>query len=150
MFLPSKAAYAVSALYDLAFHGGGRAVLAKEIAERQAVPLRYLEQILQDLRRAGLVDARRGPRGGYALARPAEEIRLTDALVAVDTPIERWIEPPGDSPRTPTTDVPALVWRELSDQLARSLQGVTLASMVARAEALGLSRATVPPQMYFI
>jgi Rrf2 family iron-sulfur cluster assembly transcriptional regulator len=64
----TRTQYAIRALYDLAFHGRGQAALAKEIAERQAAPLRYLEQILQELRKAGLVEARRGPRGGYALA----------------------------------------------------------------------------------
>ena len=53
MRLTSKTQYGVRALYDMAFHGRGQATQAKEIAERQGIPPRYLEQILQDLKRAG-------------------------------------------------------------------------------------------------
>src|SRR5215468_6079696 len=88
MRLTTRTAYGVQALYDMAFHGDGRTVQAKEVAERQRIPLRYLEQILQDLRRAGLVEARRGPRGGYALARPPEAVTLAAALRAVRGPLE--------------------------------------------------------------
>jgi len=70
MRVTTRTRYAIRALYHLAFHRAGDAAQAKEIAEAQKIPLRFLEQILQDLRRAGLVEARRGPRGGYALARP--------------------------------------------------------------------------------
>jgi Rrf2 family transcriptional regulator, iron-sulfur cluster assembly transcription factor len=70
MRVTTRTRYAIRALYHLAFHRAGEATQAKEIAVAQKIPLRFLEQILQDLRRAGLVEARRGPRGGYALARP--------------------------------------------------------------------------------
>jgi Rrf2 family protein len=77
-------------------------VQARETAERQGDPLRYLEQILQDLRRAGLVEAKRGPGGGYALARPRAEVRLSDVVAALDGPVEEllsWEEPPEASAR---------------------------------------------------
>jgi Rrf2 family protein len=82
MRLTTRTRYAIRALYDLAFHRLGQAAGAKEIAERQKVPLRFLEQILQDLRKAGIVEARRGPRGGYALARSPGEISLAEVLHA--------------------------------------------------------------------
>src|ERR687884_500492 len=88
MRLTSKTAYGVQALFDVAFHGGGRAGQAREVAERQRIPLRYLEQILQDLRRGGLVEAKRGPGGGYQLARPAAQVRLSDVVAALDGPVE--------------------------------------------------------------
>src|SRR5438270_166570 len=84
MRLTSKTAYGVQALYDMAFHGGGRPVQAREVSSRQGIPLRYLEQILQELRRAGLVEGKRGPGGGYALARPPEELRLIAGLEQPD------------------------------------------------------------------
>ena len=158
MRLTSKTAYGVQAMFDLAFHGQGRAVQAREMAERQGIPLRYLEQILQDLRRAHLVEAKRGPGGGYALARPASEVRLSDLVAALDGPVEAmlsWEDLP-DGKRKPragagdAADVPALVWRELAGQVAGLFGGVTLQDLVARAETLGVARASGAPQMYFI
>jgi Rrf2 family iron-sulfur cluster assembly transcriptional regulator len=116
--------------------------------------LRYLEQILQDLRRAGLVDAKRGPGGGYQLARPAAEVRLSDVVAALDGPVEAilsWEAPLGqDKDANPVADVPALVWRELASQVAGLFGGVSLQDLVVRAETLGVARRSGPPQMYFI
>jgi Rrf2 family protein len=131
-------------------------VQARETAERQGVPLRYLEQILQDLRRAGLVEGKRGPGGGYALARAASEVRLSDVVAALDGPVEEILcfEEPADGKRKPRgserTDVPALVWRELAGQVAGLFGGVTLQDLVVRAETMGVARAAGAPQMYFI
>lgn len=84
MKVSSKARYAILALFDLAYHGDGQAMQSKVIAERQAIPPRFLEQIFQDLRRAGLVSSKRGPRGGYVLAHEPEAVRLGDILRAVE------------------------------------------------------------------
>lgn len=155
MRLTSRTSYGLRALFDLAFHGAGRAVQAHEIAERQGVPLRYLEQILQDLRRAGIVEAKRGPRGGYALARGLGQVRLADVLTALDGAPEALFaldEPEGKGRRREgaAPDVPALVWGELAARAAEVFAAVTLGDLVARAEALGLERAASAPQMYFI
>jgi Rrf2 family protein len=67
MRLSTKTRYGVRAMFDIAFHHQGQANIAaqaKEIARREEIPLRYLEQIFQDLKRAGLVESKRGPRGG--------------------------------------------------------------------------------------
>jgi len=69
--LSNKGRYGVRAIFDIAFHNEGRATQIKEIAERQAIPPRFLEQIFQDLKRAGLVASRRGPRGARPPARRA-------------------------------------------------------------------------------
>jgi Rrf2 family protein len=80
--------YACRALLSLALHtdeSGPTSV--RDIAERTALPQPYLEQILLALKGAGLVRSKRGVGGGYVLARPAEEIRLSDIVSAVDGPI---------------------------------------------------------------
>lgn len=84
MKLSTKGRYAVTALSDIALHGGGGLVTLGEISARQDVSLAYLEQLFSRLRRAGLVDSVRGPGGGYRLARPAEAIRIIDVMDAVD------------------------------------------------------------------
>ncbi len=64
--------YAIYGVFDLAYNGGPRPTRIQEVAERQGIPTRYLEQIFQKLRRAGLVESKRGPGGGYFLARLVE------------------------------------------------------------------------------
>ncbi|MBU0672973.1 MAG: Rrf2 family transcriptional regulator, partial [Candidatus Margulisbacteria bacterium] len=68
MKLSTKGRYGVTAMFDLASHGKGEPITAADIAERQAIPLAYLEQLLSKLRRAGLVRTVRGPSGGYILS----------------------------------------------------------------------------------
>jgi Rrf2 family protein len=156
MRVTTRTRYAIRALYHLAFHRAGEAAQAKEIADAQKIPLRFLEQILQDLRRAGLVEARRGPRGGYALARTPAEISLADVLRAVRGPLEELlgVGDVGNGSRgretAPADDVPALVWGEVGARLINVLEHATLAEFVARAEATGVRRAAAPPTMYFI
>ncbi len=151
MRITTRTRYAIRALYHLAFHRSGQATQAKEIAEVQKIPLRFLEQILQDLRRAGLIEARRGPRGGYALARPPAEISMADVLRAVRGPLEELlgVEELDDGAPGPN-DVPAQVWGEVGARLIGVLEQSTLADLVARAEASGVRRAVAPATMYFI
>lgn len=84
MKLSTKGRYAMVALTDLASAPEGTVMSLSEISVRQKISLTYLEQLFVRLRRAGLVDSLRGPGGGYRLARPAAEIRVSDILEAVD------------------------------------------------------------------
>ena len=152
MRLTTKTQYAIRALYDLAFHSRGQATQAKEIADRERIPLRYLEQILQDLRRGGIVEAKRGPRGGYALARPPAEIGMGEILRALRGPLDELFSAkpstvtagagaPVDGKRRRTRtpargqDIPALVWSDITTRLCQVLDSVTLQDFVARADA---------------
>lgn len=77
------------ALADLAASGGEqRAVPLQDISGRQAISLSYLEQLFARMRRAGLVSGVRGPGGGYRLARPAGEVRISEVIAAVNEPIK--------------------------------------------------------------
>ena len=85
MKLSTKGRYAMVALVDLAGQAGeGGLVSLGELSRRQDISLPYLEQLFVKLRRAGLVESVRGPGGGYRLARPASEMRVSDVLEAVD------------------------------------------------------------------
>ena len=86
MKLSNKTRYGVRALFDIAYHNSGRPTQARDIARRQQVPVRYLEQIFQELRRARLVEAKRGPRGGYFLGRSPESLTIGDVVRAVQGP----------------------------------------------------------------
>src|SRR5262252_5247828 len=87
MKVSTRGDYAARALLSLALHGEERPTSVKEIAERTGLPQPYLEQILLALKGAGLVRSKRGVGGGYVLARPASDIRLSDIVSAVDGPI---------------------------------------------------------------
>lgn len=85
MELSTKGRYAVMALIDLAMYAkDDGAVSLSEIATRQTISLSYLEQLFAKLRRSGLVKAKRGPNGGYRLAKPVENIDMASIIFAVD------------------------------------------------------------------
>jgi Rrf2 family protein len=84
--ISARTDYAVRALLTLAASGEGT-VTGQALAAEQQLPQKFLEAILADLRRAGLVRSRRGPVGGYALARPASEIPVGEIVRAVDGPL---------------------------------------------------------------
>jgi Rrf2 family protein len=87
MRITAKADYAVRAAAELAAAEGGELVKGEQLAQRQAIPQNFLENILTELRRAGIVRSRRGAEGGYQLARPAAEITVADVLRAVEGPL---------------------------------------------------------------
>ena len=86
MRLSAKADYALRASLELAAAGDGH-VKAEALARAQSIPLRFLEQILLDLKHAGLVASQRGAEGGYWLAKPPGEISLADVIRAVEGPL---------------------------------------------------------------
>jgi Rrf2 family protein len=90
MRVSAKTDYALRAVVELAASGDddhGGQVKGERLATSQGIPLRFLENILLQLRHAGLVDSRRGADGGYRLARPAAEIALADVIRAIDGPL---------------------------------------------------------------
>jgi len=83
----AKADYAVRAAVELASSGDGP-VTAEHLAEAQQIPVNFLENILLDLRRAGIIESRRGASGGYLLAKPAHEIVVADVTAAAAVAID--------------------------------------------------------------
>lgn len=147
MKLSNKGRYGVRAIFDIAFHNEGRATQIKEIAERQAIPPRFLEQIFQDLKRAGLVASRRGPRGGYQLAKTPAEIRLGDIVRALEGPIAvsspREEQQEGDATSRTVTEE---TFAEVSKRIEACFDDVTIEDLCERGEALGYRRR--PPNRY--
>ena len=120
MRLSTKGRYAVMALVDLAKCSNGAPVSLADIADRQEISLSYLEQLFSKLRKGGLVNSVRGPGGGYLLARPAPDVRISDIILAVDEPIRTTRCQPNssvgcrsDSSRCLTHDL----WAELGNQI---------------------------------
>ena len=84
MITPKKNQYALRAIFELAKHSGKGPIKISEIAEVQAIPLRFLEVILSQLKGSGLVDSKRGFYGGYYLTRPPDKISVGDVLRYMD------------------------------------------------------------------
>jgi Rrf2 family protein len=84
----AKVDYALRAAVELAAHEeDDKLVTSEQIAERQGIPHAFLTNILQSLRQAGLVTSKRGPVGGHALSKPADEILIADVIRAIDGPL---------------------------------------------------------------
>lgn len=133
--LSSRGRYAVRAVFDLA-QNDGAPVQVKDIASRQRIPLRFLEQIFQALKRAGLVDSKRGPRGGFMLARRADEVRLGDVLRAVEGPVV--LATTTTSKKKKDDDVADAVLADLSRSVEQCFDGVTIQDIVARGERIAI------------
>ena len=132
MRVSAKVDYALRAMAELAAAPPGP-IKGERIAEAQGIPPKFLENILLELRRSGLVASRRGAEGGYRLGRPAEEISLADVIRAVEGPIasvrgERPEETSYTGPAQGLTDV----WIELRTEMRGVLETTSLADLVAR------------------
>jgi Rrf2 family protein len=129
MRVSAKADYAVRAMIELAA-AAGATVKGELIASSQEIPLRFLENILAELRHAGLVQSRRGTDGGYWLARPPDEIALADIIRAVEGPLATVHGEPADE-LDYADDLRPLqeVWIALRANIREVLETVTLADL---------------------
>jgi Rrf2 family protein len=132
MRVSAKADYAVRAAVELAAAGEDAPVKGERLATSQDIPLQFLEHILLELKHHGIVRARRGAKGGYWLARPADEITLAEVIRAVDGPLAtvRGVRPEAtsyDGVATPLRDV----WLALRAHIRVVLERVTLADVVS-------------------
>jgi Rrf2 family protein len=135
-----QAQYAICGVFDLAYNGQGAPVPVQAIGERQGIPARYLEQIFQRLRRAELVTGKRGPGGGYVLARPASAITLRDVVEAVEGRAERWLALEAGV-HAPIAHRPAFLWPRLTDRFGEVLAATTFEDLCREAPRAGVRRA---------
>ncbi|PBC45807.1 Rrf2 family transcriptional regulator [Rhodococcus sp. ACS1] len=129
MHITAKVDYAVRTLIELAAAGPSPSK-AEFLAQSQAIPHKFLEAVLADLRRGGLVNSRRGPDGGYWLARPAEDITIADVIRTVEGPLA---SVRGERPEDVDYGGPAAklqdVWIAVRVNLRAVLENVSLADV---------------------
>ena len=150
MRLALQVQYAICGVFDLAYNGQGEPVRMREIGARQGIPARYLEQIFQRLRRAGLVTSKRGPGGGYLLARPAAEITLRHVVEAVEGPLAEGLAGGAQGREARTAFRPDFLWPALGQRLADLLDATTLEGLCREASRASVERVGPAPPMYFI
>ncbi|WP_437314059.1 RrF2 family transcriptional regulator [Sorangium sp. So ce385] len=150
MKLSNKGRYGVRALFDIAFHNDGRPTQIREISERELIPARFLEQIFQDLKRAGLISSKRGPRGGYHLARPASEISLGDVVRALEGPVAVIAPDDEGNPESATLDPPTAVFHDLALAIERCFDAVSIADVCERGVELGVRRKGRPERSTYV
>jgi len=139
-------------MFDLAYNGRGKPVQVRVIGERQEIPARYLEQIFQRLRRASLVKGKRGPGGGYVLARPASEISLLEIVEAIDGPLTGAVEGgEGEAAvEKPSPHRPDFLWGELASEVARRLASRSLEAICRDAAQAAVRRSDTDGYIYQI
>lgn len=127
MRISAKADYAVRAALELAASPGGKRVKGTAVAEAQAIPLQFLEHILLDLKRAGLVRTKRGARGGYWLAADPATVSVADVIRAVEGPLANIQDlPPEETHYAGTAERLRDVWIAVRQNLREVLESVTL------------------------
>ncbi|MBO0767306.1 MAG: Rrf2 family transcriptional regulator [Solirubrobacterales bacterium] len=132
MRISAKADYAVRAVVELASMESERPVKAGLIAESQDIPLNFLENILGELRHAGLVRSHRGAEGGFKLARAAEKITVADVIRAVEGPLAAISgEPPEECAYHGAAEMLPRVWIAVRANLRKVVEHVTIADIAS-------------------
>jgi Rrf2 family protein len=148
MRVTAKAEYAVRAVIELA-SGGGQPVKRDAIVATQAIPAKFLENILSDLRHAGLVESQRGAEGGYWLSAPPEKISIADVMRAVEGPLATV-----RSSRPETLEYEGLaeplqqVWVALRTSIRSVLEEVTVADLISGKLPRHVVKLTEDPQAW--
>jgi len=147
--ISAKSDYAVRAMLTLASQDSPRPVKGELIAQSQDIPVKFLENILVDLRRAGLVASQRGADGGYRLGRPATEITVADVIRAVDGPLAnvRGVRPE-EAVYAGSAEGLRDVWIAMRAALRQVLEHVTLADVAGGKLPAGVTALTADPDAW--
>ena len=158
MKLSTKSRYGVRAMFDMAFHAGTLPAQIKDISRRQNISPRYLEQIFQDLKKAGLLKSRRGPQGGYSLTRAPEEITVKEIVLAAEGELLlvnciKGRRKEGEAPPACEFDNQCLtqhIWVEGSRILGEYFDSISLKDLCEQGQEMGLEKELDHRFMYFI
>lgn len=152
MRLSTKSRYGLRALFDIAYNAGSQPAQIQDISRRQDISPRYLEQIFQGLKKHGILKSKRGPQGGYCLAKSPEEITVRAVIEATegDTLLVDCAGKKGGECGFDGSCVTQTVWEESTAKLNEFFDSITLKTLCDRGEALGIKREQDHRFMYFI
>ncbi len=154
MRLSTQSRYGVRAIFDIAYHSEGLETQVKDISRRQGISQRYLEQIFQKLKKAGVVRSKRGPSGGYFLGKKPEDITISEIVQITEGSINpvrcvdegnsaQWCERSGEC-------VTQIVWNEAGKRLREYFSSVTIKDLCLLAREMGIKKDLDKRFMYYI
>lgn len=155
MRLSTKSRYGLRALFDIAYNSANHPAQIQDISRRQQISPRYLEQIFQSLKRKGILRSKRGPQGGYILAKNPEDITVKDIVQATEGDmllvdcIPGTKKKKGDCSFTGNC-VTQIVWQEACQRLDELFSGITLKDLCEKGQALGVKREQDHRFVYYI
>ncbi len=139
MKLPTKTTYGVRAMCDLAIHFGQGPVSAADISKREDISLEYLEQLLNRLKRQGLVSTTRGPKGGYILSRKPDKIKILEIIEALGNSVDPVFCLSEDNVKKCNRldrCMTRVLWKQIADKTKEILDGTSLKDLCQEAKAL--------------
>lgn len=144
MRLSTKSRYGLRAMFDIAYNCGSGSTQIQDISRRQHISQRYLEQIFQSLKKAGIITSKRGPQGGYMLARKLDEITLAEIVKASEGDL-KLVECSRKSGKKVCCEfdgecVTQTVWQGAEELLTGYLAGMTLQTLCDRGRDMGVRK----------
>lgn len=133
MRVSTKGRYGLRTLMDIAMHQAKGPVTLNDIAERQEISVKYLWQVINPLKTAGVLRVTRGAKGGYVLARRPEEITMLDVMDILEGPLSL-VDCLAKRDSCGRTDrcVARTVWKEVNDAIEKAMKGITLEDVLHR------------------
>ena len=154
MKLSTQSRYGVRAIFDIAYNSEGLETQVKDISRRQAISPRYLEQIFQKLKRAGIVGSKRGPSGGYFLNKKPEDITVGEIVRITEGGIDPVLCLDPEDLTQPCDRlgecVTRLIWDEAGNRLKEYFDSVTIKDLCRMAQKMGLRKELDQRFMYYI
>jgi Rrf2 family protein len=154
MRLSTQSRYGLRAIFDIAYHSEGLETQVKDISRRQGISQRYLEQIFQKLKKAGIVGSKRGPSGGYFLNKTPEGITIGEVIRITEgdiTPV-LCVDPEDSSQPCERSGecVTQVIWDEAGKRLREYFDSVTIKDLCRLAKEMGLKKDLDKRFMYYI
>ena len=137
--LPKKMLFAIEAVTDIAYHAGSQPVQSRDITRRQGIPRRYLEQALQQLVRARILNGVRGPRGGYNLARERRRISIADIVEVMRNNHQTDNTYDRDAGADITKFVIKPVWQTVETEMMEKLNEISIDDLCKKANKKGIA-----------
>jgi len=147
--ISAKVDYAVRAAVELAAADADRPIKAERIANAQGIPLNFLENILGELRHAGIVRSHRGADGGFRLAKPAQDVTVADIMRAVEGPLASVRGgPPEETAYSGAAEVLPRLWIAVRTNLRKVVEHVTLADIAGGRLPAAIDRLAEDPESW--
>jgi Rrf2 family protein len=154
MRLSTKSRYGVRAIFDIAYHSEGLETQVNDISRRQEISPRYIEQIFQKLKKAGIIGSKRGPKGGYFLVKKPEEITVGQIIRVTEGDIDPVLCLDPEDPDQPCGRskecVTRIIWNEAGNRLKEYFDSVTIRNLCENAQEMGIKKEMRGRLMYYI